>query len=115
MQCYVMSCNAMYLYITDTFISRIIAPSQPVVFINSDSIPCPESTTGNHIHNENEAKIVARILEKLVECGVGPDHVGIVSPLRQQLKTIECKLKETCGSVVASNVEMNTVDKYQVI
>jgi len=97
----------------DSFIARVISPSQPVIFINSDSIPCPESTTGSHIHNEYEAKLVAVILQSLIECGAEPEDIGIVSPLRQQLKTIEYSLRKTCFSNLVSRIEMNTVDKYQ--
>ena len=103
------------MHFLDSFIARVISPSQPVIFINSDSIPCPESTTGSHIHNEYEAKLVAVILQSLIECGAEPEDIGIVSPLRQQLKTIEYSLRKACFSNLVSRIEMNTVDKYQVI
>ena len=95
--------------------SRVIEPMQTAIFINTDSIPCRESSTGSHIHNEDEATLVALVFKSLIECGVEPEDVGIVSPLRQQLKTIEGSLKGICDGNVASRVEMNTVDKYQVI
>ena len=86
-----------------------------MIFINSDAIPCPESTTGSHIHNEYEAKLVAVISQALIECGAEPEDIGIISPLRQQLKTIEYSLRKTCCGNLLSRIEMNTVDKYQVI
>ena len=87
---------------------------QPVIFINSDSIPCPETTTGTHIFNENEASLVALIFKSLIDCGAEPEDIGIVSPLRRQLKAIDCSLKKVCDANLASRIEMNTVDKYQV-
>ncbi|XP_065062529.1 DNA replication ATP-dependent helicase/nuclease DNA2-like isoform X2 [Rhopilema esculentum] len=92
---------------------RIIDPSRPVVFINTDSIPCLESMAGKHIQNEGEASILSQIVYGLMRCGVDPSNIGVISPFRNQLKVIKESLTTSLGRNVILDLEINTVDKYQ--
>lgn len=86
---------------------EIIKPNRPVVFVDTDSCGFKEELNGKKLMNKGEAQSVKRIVESLLICGLHARHIGVICPYRNQLKI----LKE---SVDNREVEIETIDKYQV-
>jgi DNA replication ATP-dependent helicase Dna2 len=91
------------------WIREILKPTRRVVFLNTDEIPAPEIQIGDLVKNVIEASLVATFTAALVDVGVNPSAIGIISPWRSQLKEIRQQLG--LHSLVA--IEVHTVDKYQ--
>ena len=56
--------------------------------------------------NENEAECVIKHVNKLLECGVKEDMIGIISPYAAQVALVKSKLGEK------SLIEVSTVDGF---
>ena len=54
------------------------------------------------------------MLTGLITCGVNARDIGIISPYRNQLKVMEQSLKGFASDDEIRDVEINTIDKYQV-
>ena len=55
------------------------------------------------------------MLTGLITCGVNARDIGIISPYRNQLKVMEQSLKGVASDDEIRDVEINTIDKYQVL
>ena len=61
----------------------------PVVFVDTDYLPAVETRSGHNVFNDGEAALVTTITRALFKCGLDPDHIGIISPYRHQLKVVK--------------------------
>ena len=104
----------MLFFFLGKFITRVILPGQPVVFIDTDSVPFLELQTSRYMSNPSEAGLVAELLCSLLQGGVDCNSIGIISPYRHQLNVIKDAIRDICPQVDLTRVEVNTVDKYQV-
>ena len=101
------------------WIKDVLAPTSPVVFIDTDTVSAAEDRSGDALHNVAEASIVAELVGRLIELGISSqlaDIVGIISPYRSQLQVIRAALQRQLqghASLQADRVEVNTIDRYQ--
>jgi DNA replication ATP-dependent helicase Dna2 len=77
------------------------------VFVDTDDIPARESQAGALIQNEIEAELVRQVTETLLECGISPEQIGIITLYRQQVKLISHLLGGR------KDVEILTADRSQ--
>jgi len=123
------------------WLPRIIDPSRPVVFVDTDELrpqtpsnnslaaeassmcdKAPSSsfrglerTLGNrnngNIVNGTEVALVRCIVHGLLECGLRPSAIGVISPFRAQLRMFdECQHFQKWKR---SGLEFSTIDRYQ--
>ena len=86
-------------------------PERSVVFIDTDASEMfQEKKSSNGVVNQGEARLVKDILDGFLHSGLTAKDIGVISPYRQQLKVIRKEL-----STLTANVEVETIDKYQVI
>ncbi|CAA0842768.1 DNA replication helicase- putative [Striga hermonthica] len=101
--------NAKLKYRCSTSISswllEVLNPSQPVIFINTDSLPAYESSDRKALSNPVEANIIAEVTKALLLRGVEVQDIGIITPYNSQANLIR--------GVVCDPVEIHTIDKYQ--
>lgn len=73
-----------------------------------------QQSAGTHSYqNQNEAEIVAKEVESLInEFNISPEDIGVISGYSVQIKTIKKSLKKLSG-VSASDVTVDTVDSFQ--
>ncbi|XP_047126178.1 DNA replication ATP-dependent helicase/nuclease DNA2 isoform X2 [Hydra vulgaris] len=91
------------------YILQAMDPVRSVVFIDTDSSEMfRESKSSHGVTNHGEAFLVRDIVRGFLHCGLKSENIGVISPYRQQLKVIRKEL-----SVLAENVEVDTIDKYQ--
>lgn len=101
-------------------------PQQRVVFLNTDGIARAHETKRHDVvTNGFEAEAVARVVHRMVRCGVGPGEIGVTSPLRAQVQLIRQCLLARCSAAaaaaaappslpVASHLfECRTIDQFQ--
>lgn len=87
-------------------------PSRPVVFLDTDEVPAPETRSDHLVSNEIEASIVHQLACGLLRGGLEPSLLGIISPYRHQLKLIS-QVFHRVANTKHNEIEINTVDKYQ--
>ena len=116
------SCSTSGTDSRSAWIEDALAPTSPVVFLDTDTISAAEHRSADALHNGTEAAIVAELVGRLVELGISDqllaDMVGIISPYRSQLRVIKAALQRQLqlqgdASSQADRVEVNTVDRYQ--
>src|SRR5690606_29883268 len=62
------------------WISHILSQSVRACFLNTDSLPAPESYTPPEIiENATEAVIIRQAVESLLACGIQPGSIGVIS------------------------------------
>lgn len=66
----------------------------------------------NSYYNELEADVVAKEVEKLLEVGVAPMDIGIITPYSAQIGKIRSALNDTRG-LDTSSIKIATVDSFQ--
>lgn len=73
------------------------------------------SEGGNSLYNTHEVELVLLLCGKLWKMYhlQGTDAIGIISPYKAQVRKIQAKLQEIGGDT-AKNVEVNTIDGFQV-
>ncbi|XP_068614155.1 DNA replication ATP-dependent helicase/nuclease DNA2-like [Brachionichthys hirsutus] len=91
------------------WIQTTLLPSNPVCFLDCSMVPALESLEQSGISNHTEAVIIHKLLSLLIKAGCKPGDIGVITPYRQQLKSISALLQ----SSVFTGVEVKTVDKYQ--
>lgn len=72
-----------------TWLLDVLDPHSPVIFLDTDDLPAPETRSGRNVYNEKEAAVVASIAHALVQSGLDADSIGVISPYRHQLKVIK--------------------------
>ncbi|CAH3161793.1 unnamed protein product [Porites lobata] len=95
---------------THTWLLDALTPSCPVVFLDTDQVPAPESRSEHLVSNETEALLVHQLACGLLKGGLQPATLGIISPYRHQLKLIS---QVVYRDAKQQEIEINTVDKYQ--
>lgn len=98
--------------IKGNWIIDALLPSRPVVFLDTDGVPAPESRSEYLVSNETEAAIVHQLACALLKAGLQPASLGIISPYRHQLKLITQVFRRDADTK-QNEIEINTVDKYQ--
>ena len=82
------------------------------MFLETDEIPAPETRSEHLVSNEVEASLVYQLACGLLRGGLDPTSLGIISPYRHQLKLIS-QVFNRDANIEHSEIEINTVDKYQ--
>ncbi|MEK6938253.1 MAG: AAA domain-containing protein [Nanoarchaeota archaeon] len=85
---------------------------QPLIFINHD---CPEiksyvseefSPSRAEYHNQEEIKIVEKLVKKYLQSGVLPQDIGVISPYKAQIRELNKVLNPL-------NIMAKTIDSFQ--
>jgi len=86
----------------------ILDPEAPLVFVDTAGIDAPERQRGGSHSRENprEATLVARLATDLLNAGVAPADVALISPYDDQVDRIDRRLGTDA-------VEVDTVDGFQ--
>jgi DNA replication ATP-dependent helicase Dna2 len=85
----------------------ILDPDQPAVFVDLDQ----RNTT---IRSYREAEIVTDLVCALIECGLSPEQVGVVSPYRAQGREIRNRLRRLLPDRQAQRaIVVDTVERMQ--
>jgi predicted DNA helicase len=86
----------------------ILDPEAPLVFVDTAGIDAPERQRGGSHSRENprEADLVARLATDLLDAGVAPADVAVISPYDDQVDRIDRRLG-------TGEVEVDTVDGFQ--
>lgn len=83
----------------------------------ASSIPAGKEASegGNSLYNPHELEMVLLLCGKLwSKFGLqGSDAIGVISPYKAQVRKLQTKLREVSEDV-AKNVEVNTIDGFQV-
>ncbi|KIW38094.1 uncharacterized protein PV06_10061 [Exophiala oligosperma] len=99
------------------WLMRALLPSSRCLFLNTDTINSPDSgqeaVSGARITNTCESKLTAQLVATLIDSGIAPRSIGVITFYRSQLALIRSDVKTAAGSVAAGEVEMHTADKYQ--
>lgn len=64
-------------------------------FVNTDGVPAVEYLVGDITRNDVEASVIALTIDALLASGIAHDAIGVISPWRSQVKTIQDKIRET--------------------
>ncbi len=86
---------------------EILDPEEPLTFVDTSNCPnrWESQRRGSHSReNRLEAVIIAGLVHRLLDMGVKPDWIGVITPYDDQVDLIRSKIK---------NVEVSTVDGYQ--
>jgi predicted DNA helicase len=85
-----------------------LAPEAPLVFLDTSSIDAPDhQRSGSHSReNPREAEIVTRLVTDLLEAGVDPSAMAVISPYDDQVDRLG-------GQIGVDEVEVDTVDGFQ--
>ena len=94
--------------VPDSWLLHALDPSRPVVFLDTDQLPAPETRSDHLVSNEREALLVQQLTGAFLRGGVAATCIGVISPYRHQLKLITQMLRS-----LGQDIELNTVDKYQ--
>lgn len=98
-----------------TYDSYLPISSCKAVFIDTDTLPAPDSCVGDLVQNETEAEIVSQIVGALTKSGIKGERIGVLSLYRQQVKLLTHLLhggEEERGKK-GKGVEILTADKSQ--
>ncbi|KAF2401372.1 hypothetical protein EJ06DRAFT_475899 [Trichodelitschia bisporula] len=90
-------------------LARALSPSTKVVFFNTDAL-LPTSAEILHksrITNPLEASITVQLAHLLIDAGLAPHDLGVITFYRSQLALLRSGLRPLAG------VELHTADKFQ--
>lgn len=95
---------------SEGWLRRALMPSNPLIFVDTGG-RCKERQRRGSTSRENpcEAKIAAKIIRKLLEMGIKPGDIGVISPYDDQVDL----LRSVEGPEVKTGLEIKTVDGYQ--
>ena len=87
---------------------EILDPEAPLVFVDTRDIDAPEhQRSGSHSReNPREADVVARLIADVIEAGLPPTDIAVISPYDDQVDRLERKIGRDA-------VEVDTVDGFQ--
>ncbi|XP_074522207.1 DNA replication ATP-dependent helicase/nuclease DNA2 [Halichoeres trimaculatus] len=91
------------------WVQAAMLPSNPVCFLDCSKVPALESVEQGGISNHTEAALIHKLLSLLMKAGCKASDIGVITPYRQQLKSISSLLTSSSFT----GVEVNTVDRYQ--
>lgn len=96
------------------YIHQLLSPQWKTIFIDTDGIPARERRCGDMIQNDVEAQLAIQISVTLMEAGLSPKEIGIITPYRQQNRRL---LQLMCNGYAShaelADVEVLTADKAQ--
>ncbi len=87
-----------------------IAPLDPLEAIHVEGEE--KQTPSNSHYNDREAEIVAQQVKQLMDVGVAPMNIGVISPYSGQIGKIRVALDDLDG-LDTSSVKIATVDSFQ--
>ena len=93
---------------------QVLDPAHPAVFLDLDQ-------RGTTVRSRREAEIVADLVCSLLQCGLSPDQIGVVSPYRAQGREIRNRLRwllpdeEMHRAIVVDTVERMQGQERDVI
>lgn len=91
--------------------SWTIGSLDPLVAID---VAGEEKQTPMHsYYNEREAELVAEEVERLLEYGVLPEEIGIITPYSGQISKIRAALEQFSSARVKRKVKVDTIDSFQ--
>lgn len=79
--------------------------------IGIESTDKEEKTTGNSYINKEESTIITNEINSLIEKGVKPENIGVITPYSGQVNFIKDKIKE--NNKKTSNIKVDTIDSFQ--
>ncbi|PWN42091.1 hypothetical protein IE81DRAFT_314288 [Ceraceosorus guamensis] len=97
--------NNMTAGVSETWLQRVIQPDCKVVFLNTDHLPAPESRVGELVQNEVEAELVCQICAALILGGCEAGDIGVITPLRQQIRLLTNALGINATSSTPTDTE----------
>lgn len=97
--------NITLYQIIKTLQNSPIIDDTPIIFIDTQGqFPEKQKKDSQSKYNPNEAKLIKKIVEKLLETGISPKDIGIITPYKDQEDFLKKLIK---------NVEIQTVDGFQ--
>ncbi|PSQ80629.1 MAG: IGHMBP2 family helicase, partial [Bacteroidetes bacterium QS_1_63_11] len=87
---------------------EMLDPDAPLVFVDTTGIDAPEhQRSGSHSReNPREAEIVTQLATDLLEVGVAPSGIAVISPYDDQVDRID-------DQIGIEDLEVDTVDGFQ--
>jgi len=88
---------------------EFLDPDQSLV---STMLPCEFSKS----RNDDEADLTAALIEELLNCGLSPDDIGVVTPFRAQASRIRTLLRNVIAPPykhIERKLAVDTVDRFQ--
>jgi DNA replication ATP-dependent helicase Dna2 len=109
------------------WLAHALAPSNSVVFINTDNIsPKLETQFGSRITNTTEARLITHLTISLLSMGISVNEIGVIAFYRSQLALLRQSLSNArtqtqsselataaTGGAGVAGVELHTADKFQ--
>ncbi|PPR05940.1 hypothetical protein CVT24_006662 [Panaeolus cyanescens] len=97
------------------WIGKLMEESTKAVFVDTDLVPALESRVGNLPQNLGEANMICHLVKSLIEGGVRPSQIGVLSLYRQQVKVLQHLLEEVNiqSGDETERVEVLTTDRSQ--
>ncbi|GAB3675280.1 IGHMBP2 family helicase [Halopiger thermotolerans] len=92
-----------------------LEPDEPLVFVDTSDADAPERSREGSPSTENpyEADLVTEHARALLEAGLEPADLAVISPYDDQVKRIEDALESTLPEATAEALEVDTVDGFQ--
>jgi len=92
----------------DSEFSSILDPHEPVVFIDTSGRDAGERTRQGSTSKENpeEACIVGQMVQNLINAGMNPEDIAVISPYNDQVDLLD-------RDIEADNLEIKSVDGFQ--
>ncbi|KAN0039852.1 hypothetical protein ACTA71_007089 [Dictyostelium dimigraforme] len=99
-----------HLLTTDSKIRHTLTTTCPLLMIDTSGCDMEESQDdeGESKFNNGEVIVVKRHIEKLIECGVKSNDIGVITPYNGQVKLLKSYLSKNYPSM-----EIGTVDGFQ--
>lgn len=90
-------------------LSALLSPATKVLFLNTDSLLpfSAETSQGNRITNATEVTLLTQLAHLLLNTGIDPSDLGIVTFYRSQLALLRQSLR------ARPDIELHTADKFQ--
>ena len=90
-------------------LSTLLSPTTKVLFMNTDSLLplSAETSKGNRITNATEVTLLTQLAHLLLNAGIKPSDLGIVTFYRSQLALLRQSLRSL------PDIELHTADKFQ--
>jgi hypothetical protein len=70
-------------------------------------------TPMNSYYNREEAALVAREVERLLDAGLRANEIGVITPYDGQIGIIRTELDKLLDDAPAADVKINTIDSFQ--
>ena len=94
------------LTVNGTKYDAVFANNTPFIYIKSPGINA-------RTQNDQEAELVAALITTAIQAGMAPADIGVVTPYRNQVKTIKNKLAKTQGLFSSKSIVIDTVERMQ--